>query len=341
MGTGREKRIAILGAGALGTILGANIARAGRQVDLIDSYADHVDALNKNGATVTGTEEFNVPVHALLPEQMTGVYDIVFYLVKQTANSVALPKLLRHLHENSVVCTLQNGLPEYLVGDYVGMKRVMGAPVGWGATFIGPGISCQTSEPETMHFLLGRLNGEVDEPVLEVQTILQMACRTEITSNLMGVRWCKLIMNATYSGLATVLGCTFGDVLDDDQWLEFAARLAKECADVARAAGAELVPIGGNDFYGELYFHTDEELKQVMERYRVLWAGQRRLKPSMLQDIERGKSCEADAINGVIVRHGEVYGVSTPMNRRIVQLIKQAQAGSLRPGRENFSLLIR
>lgn len=340
MGNKKGQRIAILGAGALGTVLGAYIARTGRQIDLIDSYRDHVDALNLKGACVIGTSSFTAPVHALTPDEMTGTYDIVFYLVKQTANSVALPSLLPHLHEHSIVCTLQNGLPEYRVGDYVGIGRVIGAAVGWGATFVSPGVSCLTSDSDSMHVVLGRIDGTIDQQVLEVRDLLSLMCRVELTNNLTGIRWCKLIMNATFSGLSTVLGCTFGDVLDNDRYLACAAAIAKECTDVARAASVEIVPIAGNDFSGDLYYQDDSDLPRVMERYRILWRGQRRLKASMLQDIEKGKCCEVDAINGVVTRYGRVYGIPTPRNTRLVELIKLAQAGGLTLEPENIKLLV-
>ena len=80
-----------------------------------------------------------VPVKAIMPAQMEGTYDLVIYLVKTTYNHVALPQIVPHLHEESIVLTLQNGLPEDAVAEYVGVKRTIGAAVGWGATWIGPG----------------------------------------------------------------------------------------------------------------------------------------------------------------------------------------------------------
>lgn len=88
-------RTAILGCGAMGTILGAYLARAGCPVDLIDSYQEHVDALNQHGAHIIGTQEFTVPVRAITPEQMMGQYDLVFLFTKQTANHTVLPRLNR------------------------------------------------------------------------------------------------------------------------------------------------------------------------------------------------------------------------------------------------------
>lgn len=100
-------KAAIMGAGAMGTVLGAFLTRNGFPVDLIDSYPAQVDALNEKGAGVVGCAELTVPVRALLPEQMEGVYDLVFLMVKQTNNEASLRALLPHLGENSTVCTLQ------------------------------------------------------------------------------------------------------------------------------------------------------------------------------------------------------------------------------------------
>lgn len=92
------QRIAVMGAGSLGTILGAYLSKAGRDVVLIDAYQAHVDALNQNGAHITGAVEMTVPVKAITPEQMEGQYDLFFYLAKQTYNDVAIPQMLSLIH---------------------------------------------------------------------------------------------------------------------------------------------------------------------------------------------------------------------------------------------------
>ena len=114
------KRIAILGCGAMGTVLGAYLEKNGLAVDMVDFYKAHVDALNEKGAHIVGRAEFTVPVKAMLPEEMEGIYDLVFLMTKQTANETVLPNLLPHLGPDSVVCTLQNGVPEPFVAKYVG-----------------------------------------------------------------------------------------------------------------------------------------------------------------------------------------------------------------------------
>jgi 2-dehydropantoate 2-reductase len=148
-------KVAILGAGSLGTISGALITKNGGDVVLIDANKEHVEALNKNGATITGKMDITVPVKAITPDAMSGEYDLVLYLVKQTYNEAALKALVPHLHKDSIVCTLQNGVPEDAVAAHVGREKVMGCAVGWGATWLRPGVSELTSESEKMTLDVG------------------------------------------------------------------------------------------------------------------------------------------------------------------------------------------
>ena len=153
-------RAALMGAGSLGTIIGALVAKNGGDMTLIDANRAHVDALNKNGAHVIGKMELShVPVKAITPDEMDGIYDLAILLAKQTYNDVALRQLLPHLGENSVVCTLQNGVPEESVGKIIGPERVVGGIVGWGATFRGPGISELTSDISAMRYEIGEVDG--------------------------------------------------------------------------------------------------------------------------------------------------------------------------------------
>lgn len=134
-------RVAILGCGAMGTVMGAYLTQNGCPVDMVDNYQAHVDALNETGAHIVGMVDKRVPVRAMTPEQMEGIYDLVFLFTKQTANNQVLPALLPHLGEHSTVCTLQNGVPEPYVARHVGAGRTVGGTVLWGATFLSPGVS--------------------------------------------------------------------------------------------------------------------------------------------------------------------------------------------------------
>lgn len=331
-------RAAIVGAGSLGTVIGALISRAGKRIDLIDTYQDHVAALNREGATITGAIELNVPVTAYTPDQMTGHYDLVFLLTKQTANVDTLTMLMPHLHAESIVCTLQNGIPEHAVAERVGVERTIGGAVGFGATWLSPGVSALTSTYETLKnfaFEIGEIDG-VDRPRLTtVQSYLACVGTTEIRPNLMGIRFTKVLMNATFSGMSAALGCTFGEVLRDPKAMTCLAFVADECIKVAKAHDIQLVPMQGENL-ARFELDGPADIPSKMPLYRKIWGGHVALKASMLQDLEKGRDTEIDYINGVICRLGRERSVPTPFNDKIVELVTRAQD---RRGINDFTFL--
>lgn len=330
-------RIALMGVGSLGTILGAYVAKNGGDMVLIDANKAHVDAMNKNGATITGKVDFNVPVKAITPEEMTGVYDIVFYLVKQTFNEVALKQLLPHLGENSVVCTLQNGVPEDAVAEIVGRERTIGGTVGWGATWLEPGKSMLTSEPDKMTFDIGELDGKITERAEKCAEILRLMCPTEVVTNLTGFRWSKLLINATLSGMSAVLGCNFGEVLDNEKGLKCVCHIGNETLTVAKELGIKVEPIQGHDLK-VLGFENKKEREKKGAMYRFMYEPHRLLRASMLQDLEKGKRCEIDAINGIVCVAGKKAGIPTPINDKVVEIIKGIEEGKYNYGFKNLDL---
>ena len=332
-------KVAVMGAGSLGTITGALIAKNGGDVVLVDANREHVQALNKNGATISGMANWNIPVKAVTPDGMEGIYDIVFYMAKQTYNKVALNQLLPHLGPDSVVCTLQNGIPEDAVGEIVGRERTVGGAVSWAAVWAGPGVSMLYTPPEKMEFDIGELDGSVTPRIQRVAEVLSLVCHTIVVDNLMGIRWAKLWMNATLSGMSTVLGCTFGGVIDNPEALKCMAYIGNEAISVARAAGVKIAPIVGRDIT-TFYFRNKRELHDMQLRYRDLWISlqAQNSKASMLQDLEKGLKTEIDAINGVVCEYGRKTGVATPVNDTVVKIVKGLETGTYKFSSDNLKL---
>ena len=110
-------KYAIYGAGALGTVLGAYVSRAGFDVDLINRNRDHVAALQEKGAQVIGTVNFTQKVNALLPEEMSERYDVIILMTKQRDNAQIVSRLRDYLKEDGALCTCQNGLPEPKIAE--------------------------------------------------------------------------------------------------------------------------------------------------------------------------------------------------------------------------------
>lgn len=331
-------KCAIYGAGSLGTVLGAYMSRAGVPVELVNRNKAHVATLKEKGATIRGTVDFNTPVCALTPEEMQGPYDVIFLMTKQLQNREVVTFLKPLLSETGVVVTFQNGIPEPGIAEIIGSDRTIGCVVEWGATLSEPGVCVMTSDPSALSFHMGRMEGITDAQFELVKGLLTKMCPVDVEENLIGARWSKLLINATFSGLGTVIGGLFGDVSGSSSGRELAIRTMKECIDVGHAAGASFVPVQGKDITKLFYYKSAAKkafgkflLPIAMKKHRLI-------EPSMYQDIKKGKLCEIDAINGVVCEWGRKCGVPTPFNDRIVEIVKKIQNGELSCSKDNFGL---
>ena len=332
------KRFAIYGAGSLGTVLGAYITKNGGKIDLINRNRAHVDALNEKGAHIGGTVDMTVPVTAITPDQMEGTYDVILLLTKQLQNDEVVTMLKDYLAADGVIVTLQNGLPEPGIAEIVGENRTMGCTVEWGATLSAPGECILTSDPASLSFHMGKMKGITDAQYNTVKNLLEMMCPVHEEENLLGARWSKLLINATFSGLGTVMGGTFGTVSGTPEGRQVAIRCMKECIDVGRAQGITFAPVQGKDITALFYYTTP--IKRMFGTLLLPIAMKKHaaIEPSMLQDLKNKKPCEVDAINGVVCACGKNKNIPTPINDRIVEVIKKIQSGALEAKFENIRL---
>ncbi|WP_101845355.1 ketopantoate reductase family protein [Halobacillus sp. Marseille-P3879] len=320
-------KIAVLGAGSLGIIVGSLIKRGGYDVDLIDVNQENIDALNQEGAKITGFLDVTIPVTAKHPKDFDEKYDLVFLLTKQVFTEASLQPILPFLHKESIVCTLQNGVPEEKVASIVGRSRTMGGTVGFGATWAGPGVSNLTTEVRTMKkyaFDIGEIDGEITDRIGRVKEILDTVGHCEITPNIRGVRWSKLLMNTTFSGMSAALGCNFGAVLKSSDAMKILANLADETIKVAHSHQVKLELMQGKDFEF-LELENQSEIPGKLDFYNEVWGPHANLKASMLQDLQKGKPTEINYINGHVVKKGIQANVRTPFNQLVCQLVQEAE----------------
>ncbi len=329
-------RTAIYGAGSLGIVLGAYLSKAGVDVTLIHHRQSMVDALNAEGARVVGHAEMTVPVRAILPREMDGVFDVIFLATKQLDNARVAQFIKPRLGEKGVLCTLQNGLPEKELADILGRERVLGCTVAWGATLEGDGISRLTSSASSMSFGLGPWDGRWDERCDNVKKVLETMCPVDEVHDLAGTRWSKLLINAAFSGLGTVIGGTFGDCVRTERARHLTLEAIRECIQTGRAAGVTFARVQGKDIEMLLYWKTPLKKALALKILPLAIRKHAGIEPSMLQDIKKGKKCEIEAINGALCREGRRVGTATPVNDRIVEVIRRIEAGELRPGADNL-----
>ena len=330
-----EMKIAIYGAGAMGTVLGALLTKGGLKVDLVTRNQAHVDGMKKKGATILcegDGRELCIPVNAILPSEMEEGYDVIFLMTKQRHNKEILTGLLPYLKEDSVVCTTQNGLPEPSVAAIVGCNRTYGAATSFGATFIGEGSVALTSKLEGMSMEVGGYQNDGAKTALlkEVLSYAGKAIGKEDfvrEGDLMGARWAKLAINAAFSGLSVTTGLTFGEVAKKHKTRKLALGILRECMAVAKAGGVTLAKMQGHDM--EKMLGGTTPLKRFVA-YTVLpfaMKKHKKLRSGMLMDVQNGRRCEIDFINGIVVREGEKVGVDTPLCSQLVEIVHGIEDG--------------
>ena len=329
-------KIAIYGAGSLGTILGAFITKGGLDVDLINRNVAHVKGLNEGGAQVIGTVQMAVPVKALLPEQMSAKYDLIFLMTKQLDNASVVTKLKDFLSADGVICTLQNGFPELSVAEVIGEDKTFGCATSWGATMLGGGVCELTSEPDELTFSLGTFSATNRAKLAEIKQVLELMGPVEVEENFLGARWSKLLVNSSFSGMSAVLGATFGEVAQNRQSRLCAQRIVKECIDIAKQADIKIEPIQGKDISKLLDYNGWLKQKISFAIIPLAMRKHKLLKASMLQDLEKGRKCEVDSINGVVCKYGDKYSVPTPFNDMVVKIVHEIEDGQHQPCFDNL-----
>jgi 2-dehydropantoate 2-reductase len=331
-------KAAILGCGAMGTVLGAFMTKNGQPSELVDNYAAHVKALNEKGAHIVGKVDMTVKVKAILPEQMEGIYDIIYLMTKQTANDTVLPALLPHLSDKSTVCTLQNGVPEPFVARHVGQKRTVGGTVLWGATFVEPGVSELTQDVSKQDHLfdIGELDGSIGDRIQQVAKVLNFMGPTHVSDSLMQSRWGKLINNACMSGMSAACGCIFGDVLDNPKALACLCYIGREVKQCCEASGYTLPILLGQLSPDPLALKNKAHFDESRTMFLTMYEGLRTAKASMLQDLEKDKITEVDMINGYVCSTGKEKGIKTPFNDTVVDIVHKIEQKKLPLSMDNL-----
>jgi len=299
-------KICFAGAGALGCSLGGTLRAGGLDVWLVDRNAAHVEAIRRDGLRMrTEDGERTVAVNASTQFADAGVADVVVVLVKSAATGEAVAQAQPAIGPDTVVMSLQNGLGhEEILVEAVGRERVIAGKTYAGGVFLGPGhVIAGTRNKET---IIGELDGSLTRRVRAIAAAFSGAgLATEVSDNIMGTMWDKLLINVATGAVSGITGLTYGDLYGVPEIEQTAVAAVREAMDVAHAAGVRLS-------------YTDP---------RAAWlkAGAglpADFKTSMLQSLEKGSITEVDFINGAVVRWGARHGVPTPVNRTLVACIK-------------------
>lgn len=321
-------RAAVVGAGAIGGITAAVLTQGGIDLEVVCKHQETVDRALLPGLHLFGAKgDLHVPVKAVKNvAELSEPKDVVFLATKATEAVSAARELLPFLHTDSMLVSMQNGICEEAIAEVIGRERVIGCVVGWGATMHGPGELEMTSGGE---FVIGNIDHRPDPRLTLVQEMLVKIVPTRISTNIMGELYAKLIINSCINSLAVLTGLHLGPMLAIKRVRKIFIEIMREAMAVAAALKIKVEPGGGGklDYYD---FLAHKGKISVFKRHlmiRIIGLKYRRVKPSGLQSVERGRITEIDYLNGYICQRARDKGISTPINDKVVAMVKEIEAG--------------
>jgi 2-dehydropantoate 2-reductase len=304
-------RIAIVGAGAMGSVYAGLLATSGNEVWAIDPWAEHIEAIRDHGLRVEGASvDRVVQVSATSEPADVGAVDLVVIATKAMQVRAAAEGARALLGPETVVLTIQNGLGSAdAVAEVLGEHRVViGVAGGFGASIVGPG---HVHHHGLELVRLGERAGPTTPRVERIANVWRAAGFTVRTyDDVDRLVWEKLVCNVCFSGTATLLGATIGEVMDDPDAWSVASACAVEAHAVAVTSGIALEfddPVAYVSAFGD----------------RIRGA-----RPSMLLDRVAGRPCEIDVINGAIPPRAALVGLRAPTNATVTALVKALEAGA-------------
>jgi 2-dehydropantoate 2-reductase len=340
-------KIAVMGTGAVGAYAGAHMARAGEDITFIDAWPENVETMRARGLKVShirDVPEWSTPVRALHltdAQQLAKEkpIDIAFVCMKSYDTEWATTMIAQYLSPNGFIVSLQNCMNEETIAGVVGWGRVVGC--------IASSITVDLFEPAHVKraagksgdkhtvFRTGEVHGRITDRVQEVRRLVALSDSALATTNLWGERWSKLVTNAMANGMSACTGLVSKDILRNDTLRRFGARLGSEAIRVGQALGYELEEVhhidpeviarAGEGDAAAIHEYDEHRLAEVSK------AGGGEHRPSMGQDMVKGRRTEIEFLNGFIVRKAEEIGMPTPANAALTDIVKRVERGELQP----------
>ena len=300
-------RICIIGAGAMGSLYGAMLARGGAEIVLYDQWAEHIETVRRDGLRLSGiTGDFVVKVEAKTEPAAIGRADLCISQVNTYATTAAAEVAQSVLAADGYCLTLQNGVGNIeKLAAVLGEHRVMGGLSYHSAAMAGPGHGVHTHAGPTW---LGELDGKRTERLeMLVQLLAKSGFQPTVVDDIQGFIWGKFIHNCAINPICAVAGIRVGQIPMDEAADTFQTRIIEEALAIIRAKGI-VVP-------------EADPLVAIKKFCKVKFN-----KPSMLQHVEAGKRTEIDALNGVIVEEGLRHGIPTPFNEALTLMVRAIDA---------------
>ena len=340
------RKIAVVGVGAVGGYCGAHMAQAGEDVTFIDPWPEHVETMRRQGLRVTHAmqvPEFTVPVRALHLTEVQSLakeapIDIAFVCMKSYDTAWATMLIRPYLAPDGFVVSLQNCMNEATVAEVVGWGKTLGC--------IASRITVELRAPGHVHrgagkggerhtvFRTGEVHGRITPRAEEVRRLVATSDSAKTTTNLWGERWSKLVANVMGNGLSASTGLGSNECVTNERTRRFMLRLGSEAIRTGIALGYQLEEVlhlppetvaraGEGD---RAAFDTCSE--QMLAGTKYLSAEQR---PSMGQDVVKGRRTEIDFLNGFVALKATELGLPARANAALTEIVHRVERGEIKP----------
>ena len=348
-----DKRIAVIGAGAIGGYTGGHLAHNGFDVTLIDPWPEHIETIRRDGLAIEGVTEEEFVCARPKTMHLTEVQeiakqkpiDIAMVSVKSYDTEWATALIKQYLAPDGYVVSLQNCMNEERIAGIVGPDKTIGViPALLGAELYAPGRVRRTGAKGASPYEVyraGELHGRVTKRLEELAEMIGTIDTIKPTTNLWGERWSKLCVNGMANGVAAATGMSGNEMYRDEKIRRLSIRLGGEGVRVGQALGYQLEHIRMHE--AETLARAAEGDPKALDEVEgqilaTLNSNTRSdlARPSMGQDMYKGRRTEIDFINGVIAEKGDAVGRPAPTHRALVAAVKRVEQGAIPARPENL-----
>ncbi|MCF8001606.1 MAG: ketopantoate reductase family protein [Halanaerobiales bacterium] len=297
-------KIAIIGAGAMGSLFGGYLSKSGNEVTLIDIWEEHVNKIKNKGLVIKKDDkEIHINPKAKTTSEDLDPVDLVIIFVKSIYTEDAVTQNLSIINEDTKVLSLQNGIGNIeKIAANVDKNNIIAGTTSHGATLLGPGRIKHAGEGDTH---IGSIEGDNIQKVQKVKKVLEEAgFVTKTSDNVLKLIWDKLLINIGINALTAILKIKNGQIVEYKESEDLLKMLVNEAIDVAEKKG--------------LKFNRSEIISKVKEVAEMTCEN----RSSMLQDVSNKRETEITTINGAIVKQAEEYSLDVPANKIVTKMIK-------------------
>jgi 2-dehydropantoate 2-reductase len=343
-------KIVFVGAGAIGSYLGAFLSRAGHELTLIDPWAEQVETVRRQGIAVSGPHEpFTARpriVHLHEAQRLSRDFEVAFVAMKVYDTAWATQVALRHLSPSGVIVVSQNCWPDPLAASVAGADRCLGlvmSKIGvalWTPGRVERGMEKGAGKGHDV-FRVGEHDGRITPRARQIAEILSVVDGAQVTDNLWGERWSKLCANSMGNPVQAMSGLGSLEIVSSEVGRAITIHLAGESARVGLALGYRVPKFNGETAERWADSGQRETWQALDAMLTPRAAGGRNWRASMAQDVAKARPTEIDHMNGHVVAQGRERGVPTPVSAATVAMVHEVEEGRRKQAPENIGEVLR